>query len=186
MIWQQLRLNSTPNFKNVKIWKIRSFRWGQRIKSLPWVGVFSLQGEFDRGSRKLTGSWWKRGVSRQKCWQKTRDWQKKSKSFRRSCRLHAPSSRQALFQLGKRMEEHLELLKQIESTKGIKKDASKRNKGQMTAFENGRMAYKKIAEEIAALGQRYDAATAELRTVERNVNPHSLRLRLCGFYRWRR
>ena len=80
--------------------------------------------------------------------------------------------------MGKRIEEHLELLNQIENEKKSKKEASERNKEAKIEFEKGSLSYRQIVDEITSLGHTYNQVTLKLQNVTQTVIDHCTSLQI--------
>ena len=77
-------------------------------------------------------------------------------------------------QLGKRMEENLELLRQIEAAKTSKKGVSKRIKEQQRECDQANAVYQSIVDDIKSLSCRYDQASGQLRKTSEEVCMHAI------------
>ena len=72
-------------------------------------------------------------------------------------------------QLGKRMEENLDLLSQIEAAKASKKEVSKKSKEQQRECDQAHATYQSIVHDIKSLSCRYDQASGQLRKASDEV-----------------
>lgn len=68
------------------------------------------------------------------------------------------------------MEEHLELLSQIEASKKAKKEATQRYADVKKESEKWEMGHQQLSDQIRSLGHKYETVSRDLKRVHQKVN----------------